>query len=414
MEIIKPQETKLLKMSSSFNLFIPKEVEEKIRYMCKEIPNVEWSGVLFYTPEGNFGDEGFNIKCVDFYLMDIGTEGATDFYMSPQVIAYMTENEELLDCQMGLIHSHNTMSTFFSGTDTSTLLTEGKDRNHFVSLIVNNAGSYTAGITQLIEVKRTISEEVSFNTFEDTTVEGQKNSYEEAVKEVRWYNLEVKKEEIPEEANSLATRIKEIQQAKRTSISHPNIGGIPNNWNKTHVPYGTNWEDYGEEVEDDEVYKWGQFNKDFKNKKAWKSKEEKLPFSPKEEEDNLPSSYMTEDWQVDSSIIEHYCKQLLTGSVILPNSSKISIESWATTMTDTFDRRFGKGKTGFKSFQTWGETYVDFLVWDIRDPKLAAKYDIADICSRGADAMIERLKRLPSNRYIKEFIKMLQGYGFTE
>lgn len=113
MEIIKPQETKLLKMSSSFNLFIPKEVEEKIRYMCKEIPNVEWSGVLFYTPEGNFGDEGFNIKCVDFYLMDIGTAGATDFYMSPQVIAYMTENKELLDCQMGLIHSHNTMAKLF-------------------------------------------------------------------------------------------------------------------------------------------------------------------------------------------------------------------------------------------------------------------------------------------------------------
>lgn len=83
--------------------------------------------------------------------MDIGTQAYTEFDMNPDVIAYMCENPELLDCQMGLIHSHNNMSTFFSETDTATLKEEGRDRNNFVSLIVNNAGTYTAAITRRVK-----------------------------------------------------------------------------------------------------------------------------------------------------------------------------------------------------------------------------------------------------------------------
>ena len=36
--------------------------------------------------------------------MDIGTAAYTEFDMSPDVISYMADNPELLDCQMGLIH----------------------------------------------------------------------------------------------------------------------------------------------------------------------------------------------------------------------------------------------------------------------------------------------------------------------
>ena len=40
-----------------------------------------------------------------------------------------------------------TKMTFFSGTDLNTLQEEGSDMNNFLSLIVNNAGQYTAAIT---------------------------------------------------------------------------------------------------------------------------------------------------------------------------------------------------------------------------------------------------------------------------
>ena len=59
-------------------------------------------------------------------------------------------NNDLLDCYIGLLHSHNHMGSFFSGTDTDTLKSEGMTMPHFVSLIVNNSGEYSAAITSKI------------------------------------------------------------------------------------------------------------------------------------------------------------------------------------------------------------------------------------------------------------------------
>lgn len=95
---------KIKKMSDTFDLYIPKDVEDKIRFICQKIWRDEWSGVLFYTYEGSIEDRNLYIKCKDIYVMDIGSSAYTEFDMSPEVIGYMTENPELLDCQIGLIH----------------------------------------------------------------------------------------------------------------------------------------------------------------------------------------------------------------------------------------------------------------------------------------------------------------------
>ena len=100
----------LTKKSGSYKIIIPEKVERLIKFLCEKIWNTEWSGVLFYTPTGNFEDGSLEIHCVDVFPMDIGTTTYTEFDMSPDVISYMTNNPELLDCKMGLIHSHNNMS----------------------------------------------------------------------------------------------------------------------------------------------------------------------------------------------------------------------------------------------------------------------------------------------------------------
>lgn len=100
----------LVSSPTAYNLVIPAEVENKIRYLCNKIPQVEWSGALFYTYKGSFENEDLEITCTDLFLMDIGSSSYTEFDMSPDVIAYMTEHRELLDCQVGLIHSHNHMA----------------------------------------------------------------------------------------------------------------------------------------------------------------------------------------------------------------------------------------------------------------------------------------------------------------
>ena len=88
----------------SYKIIIPIEVENKIRYLCNRISEVEWSGTLFYTYSGSYENKDLEIKCVDILLMDIGSAGYTEFDMSPEVISYMTEHPELMDCQVGLIH----------------------------------------------------------------------------------------------------------------------------------------------------------------------------------------------------------------------------------------------------------------------------------------------------------------------
>lgn len=385
----------LLKEEGSFDLIIPVEVEKKIRWMCQQVSSIEWSGTLFYKPEGKYEDDTLVIRCVDFFPMDIGSQGYTEFDMSPDVIGYMTENPELLDCQMGLIHSHNTMATFFSGTDTSTLLEEGKDRNHFVSLIVNNAGTYTAGITRLDHTVAKVTEECSFHTFQDEVVNFEDNSYTKEVTQVIWRNLKIIKEGEEEPKFSiLENRLKEIREAKAAKVKAAPAS-------TAYTPRtATSYEDWrnGRDYDEDDAYGYegyGGYGGYYGNSKPATPKQQELPFKS-EKNDKL-----------DMNIIMRAVKQLLTGSVILPNDSKINIKEWVKTMVPLFDRRFDS----MKDFETWSENYIDFLVWDLDDPKLFKSSDTAAI---GAAQMIEVLEKLPSNKYIDSFINSLNGYTFEE
>ena len=80
--------------------------------------------------------------------MDLGNATFTEYKMDENVAGYMAQNIELFDCDLQLVHSHHVMSTMFSGTDINTLREEGNERNCFVSLIVNNAGTYNAAVTR--------------------------------------------------------------------------------------------------------------------------------------------------------------------------------------------------------------------------------------------------------------------------
>lgn len=100
----------LEKHTDTYKLVIPADVEKKIRHLCNKVSQVEWSGTLFYVHSGSYEEGTLEIRCVDIFPMDIGSQAYTEFDMSPDVIAYMTNHPELLDCQMGLIHSHNNMA----------------------------------------------------------------------------------------------------------------------------------------------------------------------------------------------------------------------------------------------------------------------------------------------------------------
>lgn len=207
----------LVKQSDSFKLFIPRDVEAKIRYLQNKFPHTEWSGVLFTTHTGSFENKDLRITCVDIYPMDLGSHTYTEFKMSPDVAAYIAENmEKLWDCDTNLIHSHSDFQTFFSGTDTATLRSEGNDTNNFVSLIVNNEGTYSAAVTRKLSVSSIVTEEGFYSFFGDDAPIPFTNSYNTGKEErIEYFMLDIEKEEYDNPFSYIDTRFKEIEESKK-------------------------------------------------------------------------------------------------------------------------------------------------------------------------------------------------------
>lgn len=379
----------------NYKLIIPAEVERKIRFVCQKVWSTEWSGTLFFTHEGSFENDDLVIRCVDIYIMDIGTQAYTEFDMNPDVISYMCENPELLDCQMGLIHSHNNMSTFFSGTDTATLKEEGRDRNNFVSLIVNNAGSYTAAITRRAKSKQ-VKESVSYEFFGD----GEKQDTKEYVSdadEIEWFYLKIEKEGENYSFPDMAARLEGIKQAKAEKakkVQTPIYQGgykpvIANSYGTKAGPANL----VKKEADKPKVIQPTLFDN-----------ANDLPF---DDNYSLPYGQVTFDKVTLKSLV----LQLITGSIIISNDSKIDISKWAKSMPTLYEKRFGKGEEGMKNFKMWADTYTEYLTWYVTDEKLKELgYDEIEICAICAHDMIEELTKLPENDYIKGYIDALQKY----
>lgn len=390
----------LVQKSGTYNykLIIPAEVERKIRFACQKVWSTEWSGTLFFTHEGSFENNDLIIRCVDIYIMDIGTQAYTEFDMNPDVIAYMCENPELLDCQMGLIHSHNNMSTFFSGTDTATLKEEGRDRNNFVSLIVNNAGTYTAAITRRVKSKQ-VKESVSYEFFGD----GEKHDTKEYVSnadEIEWFYLKIENENETFSFPDMAARLEEIKQAKAEKAEKAKKAQTPV-YQGGYKPVIAN--SYGTEAGPANLVK-KEANKPKVVQPTLFDDMDDLPF---EEEYDIPYGQVS----FDKVTLKFLALQLITGSIIISNDSKIDITKWAKSMPALYEKRFGKGEEGMKNFKMWADTYAEYLTWYVTDEKLEELgFDETEICAICAHDMIEELTKLPENDYIKGYIDALQKY----
>jgi len=109
--------------------------------------NNEWSGILIYeVTAGNIDElEKLSIKAHAVFPMDFGNGAYTEYESSPQMLKIFEIYPQIDPVKkdpkwfIGHIHSHHNMSTFFSGTDQSELLTNVKNLPIYLSLIVNYA-----------------------------------------------------------------------------------------------------------------------------------------------------------------------------------------------------------------------------------------------------------------------------------
>ena len=384
----------LVKSALSYKINIPLYVEKKIRILCREIHNIEWSGILFYRVNGSFEDGTLEVDCVDIYQMDEGSTGYTEFDMSADVMNYMVEHPELIseDIFQGLIHSHNNMSTFFSGTDTGTLLAEGSDVNHFVSLIVNNAGVYTAGITRRVSVVQKVSEEYTYPSWKDSEKSGTRE-FTATKTYVQWFNLEVNKDEVVKEDESeILDRIKEVRRLKASKPKYSSKLGSEDLPKATPVvvkPANT---------------------------------VPTTPTTPKKEDkpkstEITPSLFELDEEEFDVNYnLYHYSddtiigivKQLITLSLVLPNSDAIDAKEWAKNMDEIFDARFGD----VVEFETVAVNIVDYLLNYTEEEEafnhLTPRESVAVLANEVKGALAE----LPENKYINSLMSICDDYIF--
>ena len=387
-----------------FKIVIPAEVEKKIRFLCKNIWDVEWSGVLFYKVEGAFEDKSLTIRCVDLFQMDIGTSAYTEFNVSPDMATYMVDHPELLEegIYQGLIHSHNNMATFFSGTDTATLSAEGNDMAHFVSLIVNNAGKYTAGVTRKYKCVQTVSEKYTYPTWNGEVREGVE-TFDIEEEKLEWFNLDIVFENATDDFETeMMERIKEIKESKKKVVT-PVYKGYPQygNYGKNIAPT----KEVGSTSPIDKDKYYYEEGIGWYKAKQLPVKQGELPFDQPEEENlDIPYGVVT----VDEDIVQSIVRQLVTSSIIISNESAVDVKKWANSMESLYRRRFGT----VKEFEYFASNYVDYLInytYDA-DVMIAVNNDDTVMAALLAHDVREELEKLPKNPWLSVYIKLMDDY----
>lgn len=382
------QNIKLVKRSNIFKMIIPEEVESKIRYICSKVWDTEWSGVLFYDYSGSFAKKNLKIMCRDILVMDIGSSTYTEFNMSPEVIHYMAEHPSLLTCQTGLIHSHNNMSAFFSGTDQNTLTEEGRDRNNFVSLIVNNAGSYKAAVTRKV---KNIERKFQYEMFGEGTIE--EDTVCSGKEFIEWFDLDIEISGKKTSYDDISKRLEEIKVSKSVygnsdTFYSPVMKG---RWEgDEYIPLSMERKPSVSDSKDEQLT---LFNNDGKK------------IDPIY--DDIPYGKI----HIGTEVAKTLVMQLITGSIFLEEDSKIDCKKWANSMKDIYEQRFGNGKDGIELFNSWAESYIDSLIGYIYDEDMEKQGfysdDMVAVC---AYDMIKELEKLPTNIYIEMFITILKRY----
>lgn len=410
---------KLVKNPTSFDLVIPESVEAKIRHLCSRVHDIEWSGTLFYTVEGSLDDGTFKATCIDIFVMDVGTAGATVFKDTEDIIAYRLEHRETLlrpGVYEALIHSHNNMNAFFSGVDDNTLIAEGTDLNHFLSLVVCNAGNYVARITRKLktvieaEAQVTYKKTVQYSTYEDqvvTVIDGetsqgtQKGRKEETI--IEYFDLNIQKAEVVEPFKDVDERLSEIKRNKSyggkyfqgQSFQGQSFQGYPKIYDQFGNPYfnGQKQDDDKKEVSSEPVGEGKQMT--IFGQEGDEEKQEPKVIVPslpensqtaveieEEPEEEVVEFYMTE--KVPFHILKVLCTQLLCGSILASSRTTINLNEFVQKMDGLYQSRFGTLEDEYNELRLrdWIgkilEHIISYSVDKRFEDRLAKKYGMGD------------------------------------
>lgn len=399
---------------SPYVLTIPKDVEKKIRYHLTRFNGREWSGYLFYDYEGSFKENNIHFIARDFVFLDLGDGATTMFKESPKVLSFAIDND-LLDCKEGLIHSHHNMAAFFSGTDNDAIKQEAMNVNHFLSLVVNNAGAYVARVTLRRRVKEHIHREATseswYQTYEgeDVHIESHNEIPMDVDKEYSEIEVFPLKIEIERDADNPVTKweddIKEVIQAKKASVYNPNAplppsGTVPTTYRKD-IP----------EIPNQKSSPTTLFQKN-----DVPAKQTEINF-PKEEDDALAAEYAAVSKVVHELYTEEDINLLVLRIVACcPFLSKNKVSAtpqYAVQLPALVKNNFANRINYTSLIDSLVENMLDNFVEGLDETKIAAldpsiTFEIVESII-AMDAQ-ERLAKIPQNEFIRYISSAFDSY----
>ena len=270
--------------------------------------------------------------------------------------------------------------TFFSGTDVSTLIKEGTDRNHFLSLIVNNEGTYTARITRKVEKKINIKAAIEsvttscYHTYNDNLVVLEdgviKRENKEESKEyntIEYFDLTINKAFVPDYFKEINDRIKDIRTKKTTKSSKNlfNYAYIKEFNSKEFNPYSYKNDDYN-------YY-------DTKTYKVPTGKESKKELSSIEDE----IAAFANKYAMTMAL------KIVTGSISVNEDSKGTAKAWIKGIDARYKAIFDDIENSL-TFNNWIELIVTFVIQEWKEDEIDALVDDLSI-KYGEDVHIDEV-----------------------
>lgn len=254
--VIKEKAPRIVPMGNTPQLYISEEVNNKIKYICSKISNVEWSGVLVYKSEGDLNDiNNLSMKVIDIYVMDIGSSAHTSFEYDPIDIATAFEqNPDWIENEyrLGLIHSHVNMGVFFSGTDISELQDNAKNYDYYLSLITNNMNQFVAKIAFIGEEEVVTKKKLSiFNSIKGIL---KSKEYDEEINKeevVFTCNVDIDKEGITVNYDDIDNRVHAIKTKKEAEAKRIVQSSYKSMNNQQSFNFPQNHQSYRKYYQDD-------------------------------------------------------------------------------------------------------------------------------------------------------------------
>jgi hypothetical protein len=162
--VIKTAARREYKLKGTGRVIVTPELSAQIDALHKAHPGNEWSGVLVFEP---INDEITTpnevvLKALAVFPMDFGSPGYTEYDLGEELLTIYDLFPEADPAngtptlKLGQIHSHHTMSSFFSGTDDSELRDNAGKYDYYFSLIVNVSGQYVAKVAFEADLPQTL------------------------------------------------------------------------------------------------------------------------------------------------------------------------------------------------------------------------------------------------------------------